>query len=64
MYPTLDLPKDDHYITRTNTQDIYEVSSSTIDLDELIQAVQSTGYVIVRSYVNRYSCSIVKFKTT
>lgn len=62
MYPTLDLPKYDHYITHTNTQDTYEVSSSTIDLDELIDVVQSAGYVILRSYVNRYSCSVVKFK--
>lgn len=64
MYPELGLPEDDHYITRANTQDTYEVFSSTIDLDELIQAVQSAGYVIIRSYVNRFSCSVVKFKVT
>jgi len=63
MYPQFDLPEDDHYVTRTEQQNVYEVFSSTIDLSELIDAVQSTGYTILRSYVNRYSCAVVKFKT-
>lgn len=64
MYPILDLPKDSHYVTHTNTRDTYEVYSNTIDLDKLIKAVRSARYTIVRSYINRYSCSVVKFKVT